>query len=59
MLFDAIMRVARAETAVFPILVDAQDEDTPRFHRRFGFTPLASRPISRLLPVATAVKLLD
>lgn len=59
LLFDAIMRVALAEAAVFAILVDAKDEDALRFYRRFGFTSFASRPMSLFLPVATAMKLLD
>lgn len=58
LLFDAIMRVARAEAAVFAIIVDAKGDDALRFYERFGFTSFASRPMSLFLPVATAVKLL-
>jgi predicted GNAT family N-acyltransferase len=57
LLFAAIERAARAEPAVFTVIVDAKDEDAAAFYRHFGFTPFAGRPSSLFLPVATAMKL--
>ncbi|AOO83419.1 GNAT family N-acetyltransferase [Bosea vaviloviae] len=58
LLFDAIQRAARAEPAVFAMIVDAKDEDAAAFYQHFGFMPFANRPMSLFLPVATAMKLL-
>ncbi|MGL4285675.1 MAG: GNAT family N-acetyltransferase [Phreatobacter sp.] len=58
LLFDAIQRAARAEAAVFTMVVDAKDEGALAFYRHFGFAPFASRPMSLFLPLATAMKLL-
>ena len=57
-MFDAIERAVRAEPAVFAVVVDAMDEDAAAFYRHFGFIPFASRPLSLLLPVATAMNLM-
>lgn len=59
LLFDAIERAARSDAAVYAIIVDAKNDLAARFYRHHGFLPLASRPDSLLLPVATANKLLD
>lgn len=59
LLFDAIQRVARAEPAVFAMIVDAKDEDAATFYRHFGFKSFVSRPMSLFLPIATAMKLLQ
>jgi GNAT superfamily N-acetyltransferase len=59
LLFDAIRRSARADAAVFAIMVDAKDERAASFYEHHGFRPLASRPRSLHLPMATAVQLLD
>lgn len=58
MLFDAIERAAKAEPAVFTMIVDAKDEAAVRFYGRCGFTPFAGRPMSLYLPIATAVKMM-
>lgn len=58
LLFDAIQRAALADTAVFALLVDANDDTAAAFYRHFGFRPFASRPLSLFLPMATAMKLL-
>jgi hypothetical protein len=39
------------------LLVDAKDEAAATFYRKHGFVPLASRPLTLFLPIATALKL--
>jgi ribosomal protein S18 acetylase RimI-like enzyme len=57
LLADAAVRSARADPAAFTLLVDAKDENAAAFYRKNGFTPLASRPLTLFLPIATALKL--
>lgn len=57
LLYDAIARAMRADTAVYAIVVDAKDETAATFYARFGFRRFASRPLGLFLPVATAAKL--
>ena len=59
LLFDAIARAARADTAIFAILVDAKDDAAAAFYRRHGFQPFAARPLNLFLPLGTALKLLE
>ncbi len=59
LLYDAVARTMRADPAVFAVVVDAKDEIAGNFYTRFGFRPLASRPLSFFLPVATAAKLIE
>lgn len=59
LVFDAVEKAARAEPAVFSLLVDAKDEGASAFYRRFGFTPFALSPLRLFLPIATAMKLLS
>ncbi|MFL5088542.1 MAG: GNAT family N-acetyltransferase [Xanthobacteraceae bacterium] len=54
---DAIRRSARAEPAVFTLLVDAKDDAAAAFYHKLGFVPLASRSLTLFLPIATALKL--
>ena len=56
LLFDAL---ARADTAIFAILVDAKDDAAAAFYRRHGFQPFAARPLNLFLPLGTALKLLE
>jgi GNAT superfamily N-acetyltransferase len=58
LLADAVRRSLRAPPAVFTLLVDAKNEDASAFYRHHGFRPLASRPLSLFLPLATAEKIL-
>lgn len=58
LLFDAIARAARADAAIFAVIVDAKDETATGFYRHHGFLPFAGRPTSLFLPIATAIKLL-
>jgi len=57
LIIDAVRRSARADPAVFTLLVDAKDEAAVAFYRRHGFTSLTSRPATLFLPVATALRL--
>lgn len=57
LIVDALHRSLRAAPASFTLLVDAKDESAAGFYRRFGFMPLASRPLSLFLPMGTALKL--
>jgi ribosomal protein S18 acetylase RimI-like enzyme len=59
LLFDAITRAARADTAIFAILVDAKDDSAAAFYRHHGFQPFATRPLNLFLPNGTALKLLE
>jgi GNAT superfamily N-acetyltransferase len=59
LLFDAIARAARADTAIFAILVDAKDDSAAAFYRHHGFQPFATRPLHLFLPIGTALKLLE
>lgn len=58
MLSDAILRAARAEPAVYAIVVDAKDDTAADFYRRLGFAGFTSRPLSFYLPLATAAQAL-
>lgn len=59
LLFDAIARAARADTAIFAALVDAKDDAAAAFYRHHGFQPFAARPRTLFLPIGTALKLLE
>jgi GNAT superfamily N-acetyltransferase len=59
LLFDAVARAARADTAIFAILVDAKDDAGATFYRHHGFQPFAARPLTLFLPIGTALKLLE
>jgi predicted GNAT family N-acyltransferase len=59
LIVDALRQSVRAAPASFTLLVDAMDERTAGFYRRHGFMPLASRPLSLFLPIATALKLFE
>ena len=53
---DAIGRVARAEPAIFALIVDAKDESAAAFYLHLGFCRFVSRPFSLYLPVAPAIE---
>jgi ribosomal protein S18 acetylase RimI-like enzyme len=55
LLFDAIRTVATAPIGAHAIFADAVDEDAAAFYAAFGFTPLAGRPLTLYLPIATAL----
>jgi GNAT superfamily N-acetyltransferase len=58
LLADAIRRTLQAPPAVFTLLVDAKSDEAVAFYQHYGFLPLASRPRTLFLPLATAEKLL-
>jgi ribosomal protein S18 acetylase RimI-like enzyme len=59
LLFEAFARAARADTAIFAVLVDAKDDAAAAFYRHHGFQPFAARPLTLFLPIGTALKLLE
>ena len=54
-ILDAAARAARAEPAIFALLVDAKDEAAARFYRYLGFIAFSSRPATLFLPMAVAM----
>jgi ribosomal protein S18 acetylase RimI-like enzyme len=59
LLFDAIKTVATAPIGAHAIFADAIDDGAAAFYAAFGFAPLADRPRTLFLPVATAMSLLS
>jgi GNAT superfamily N-acetyltransferase len=58
LIVDAIERAARAEPAIFALIVDAKDETAERFYGHLGFRPFVSHQGRLFLPVAAASLLL-
>ena len=58
LLMDAAARAARAESAIFALIVDAKDDAAVAFYEHHQFRRFASRPMSLFLPVATALQAL-
>jgi GNAT superfamily N-acetyltransferase len=50
---------ARAEPAIFALIVDAKDEEAVAFYQHYGFLRFASKPMSLFLPIATALQALS
>ena len=44
LLWDAAMRAARSEVAVFAFAVDAKDDQAEAFYRHHGFVAFGSAP---------------
>lgn len=59
LLADALLRTARTELGVFAMLVDAKDAAARRFYEHFGFTLLLDHDRRLMLPIATALLLLE
>jgi ribosomal protein S18 acetylase RimI-like enzyme len=59
LIMDAAVRAARAEPAIFALVVDAKDEKAIAFYQHHGFRRFASKPASLFLPIATALQALD
>jgi ribosomal protein S18 acetylase RimI-like enzyme len=59
LILDAAARAARAEPAIFALIVDAKDENAERFYQHLGFRPLVSRPSSLYWPIAEAARRLS
>jgi GNAT superfamily N-acetyltransferase len=56
MLMNAVHRTNRDAAAAFALLVDAQNDLVAGFYRRYGFRPIAGKPGTLFLPLATAQK---
>ncbi len=59
LIMDAVARAARAEPAIFALIVDAKDEAAIAFYRHHQFSSFASKPASLFLPIATALQALQ
>ena len=55
LVLDAVQRAARADSAIYALVVDAKDEQAAAFYEHLGFRRFASRPMSLYLPIATAI----
>jgi len=58
LIMDAAARAARAEPAIFALIVDAKDAAAVAFYERHDFRRFASKPTSLFLPIATALQAL-
>jgi ribosomal protein S18 acetylase RimI-like enzyme len=58
LIMDAAARAARAESAIFALVVDAKDDVAVAFYQHHGFRRFASKPASLFLPIATALQAL-
>lgn len=58
LLFDALRVVATAPVGAHAVFADATDEKAAAFYAAFGFIPLAGKPSTLFLPLATARKLI-
>jgi ribosomal protein S18 acetylase RimI-like enzyme len=59
LIMDAAARAARAEPAIFALIVDAKDASAVAFYERHDFRRFASKPASLFLPIATALQALS
>jgi ribosomal protein S18 acetylase RimI-like enzyme len=59
LIMDAAQRAARADPAIFALVVDAKDEAAVRFYERHLFRRFISRPMSLFLPLSTALRALQ
>lgn len=56
LLADALLRISRADLAVFAMVVDAKDVSERAFYEHHGFTVLADSDNRLYLPIATALR---
>jgi ribosomal protein S18 acetylase RimI-like enzyme len=56
LIMDAVARAARAEPAIFALIVDAKNETAIGFYEHLGFRRFISKPMSLFLPMATALQ---
>jgi ribosomal protein S18 acetylase RimI-like enzyme len=59
LIMDAAARAARAEPAIFALIVDAKDDTAVAFYQRHEFRRFVSKPSSLFLPIATALQALS
>jgi ribosomal protein S18 acetylase RimI-like enzyme len=58
MLINAVHRTIQDAAAAFALLVEAKSDLVAGFYRRYGFRPIADKPRTLFLPLATAQKTL-
>jgi hypothetical protein len=56
---DAAARAARAEPAIFALIVDAKDDLAVTFYQHHEFRRFVSKPALLFLPIATALQVLS
>ena len=56
LILNAAARAARAEPAIFALVVDAKDEKAMGFYEHLGFRRFISRPATLFLPLTTALR---
>jgi ribosomal protein S18 acetylase RimI-like enzyme len=54
MLMNAVRRTTQDSAAAFALLVDAKNDQAAAFYQRYGFRPIAGKPRTLFLPLATA-----
>lgn len=59
LIMDAATRAARAEPAIFALIVDAKDDSASAFYQHHQFRRFASKPESLFLTIATALQALS
>ena len=59
LILGAVERAARADPAIFALIVDAKDDNAGRFYSHLGFPRLISRPSSLYWPMAEVVRRLS
>ena len=59
LVMDAALRAARAEPAIFALVVDAKNETAAQFYQHLGFRRFTSRTGSLFMPIATALQAFD
>jgi ribosomal protein S18 acetylase RimI-like enzyme len=59
LIMDAATRAARADPAIFALIVDAKDDVAVAFYEHHQFRRFASKPASLFLPVETALQALS
>jgi ribosomal protein S18 acetylase RimI-like enzyme len=55
LIMDAAARAARAEPAIFALIVEAKDDEAAKFYQHHEFRCFLSRPRSLFLPISTAL----
>jgi ribosomal protein S18 acetylase RimI-like enzyme len=58
MLVNAVHRILPDAAVAFALLVDAKNDQAAAFYQRYGFRPIAGKPRTLFLPLATAQKTL-
>lgn len=59
LIMDAATRAARADPAIFALIVDAKDAAAVAFYEHLQFRRFASRPMTLFLPLATALRAME